>query len=218
MGLLVGVIVNLVLLTAPLFLLHHTDWLLTDLAIVLFLLLATLSYLAEATAVLAAHGERSIDRRADDAATNLIALSTGLGMLAVFWIGLTFRTADSPTLGVTQWLGALMFVLGIAFRRSAIYDLGPFFVTAITVTQGQPLARGGIYRIVRHPSETGLLAIIYGASLLLLSFGGVIACSLIILPSSIWRMRREDRCLEQAFGEQFRDYSRQVKSVLPFVL
>jgi len=217
-GLLAGITLNTLLLTFPIVFLGRVDWIVTDSATVLFLLFATLFYLAEVTAVLATRTERTADQRADDSTSNVVALCTSLGVLSVFWIGLTCRTAADPRLDPLQLLGAFFFVLGIVLRRTAIRDLGPFFVTAIVVRKEQPLARSGIYRIVRHPSETGLLAIVFGASLLLASIFGSIVCCLIILPMSVWRMRREDRCLEQAFGEQFRDYTRQVKSILPFVL
>ena len=84
--------------------------------------------------------------------------------------------------------------------------LGPFFVTGIHVAAEQPLVRDGIYRILRHPSETGILAAALGASILLNSWMAAIVWAAVIVPLVIIRVRWEDRVLQQAFGKTYLDY------------
>jgi protein-S-isoprenylcysteine O-methyltransferase len=148
-----------------------------------------------------------------------LARASGLGTLLVFWLGLLARadTAYAHRDG-WQWAGLPLMLAGIGLRVLAIRTLGPYFVSETVVRPGQPLVRRGIYQFVRHPSETGLLAMVAGASLLLESRAALVVCFLMLLPISVWRVRREDRCLDTAFGQSFRAYARHVRAWLPFLL
>ena len=114
----------------------------------------------------AATGQKTVNR---------LALLTGLALLAVFWVALVARVGQaSPVTGWQQAVGAGVMLAGAVLRWLAISRLGPFFVTGIHVAAEQPLVRDGVYRILRHPSETGILAAALGASVLLGSWAAAI--------------------------------------------
>ena len=55
------------------------------------------------------------------------------------------------------WLSILLIYVGMALRLYAITRLGAFFTTTVTVADQQTLIEAGPYRLIRHPSYTGLL-------------------------------------------------------------
>src|SRR5262249_41788739 len=135
---------------------------------VLLVVLASIAAALEASAQIpdGVTPSRSTDRRTDAA----LAAATALGLLAVFEAAILGAVAWEPAAllrdVLTLTFGAALFVSGAALRVSAIATLGEHFVFEARVTPEQPLVERGLYARMRHPSETGLLAMSLGAALL----------------------------------------------------
>jgi protein-S-isoprenylcysteine O-methyltransferase len=115
------------------------------------------------------------------------------------------------------WLGAsLLLVLGgFVIRWTAILTLGRFFSTSVAIQPGHRLVRTGLYHRVRHPSYSGLLLIVLGMGL---SFGNWISLAAVAIPflaALLYRIRVEESSLEQALGQDYADYCRSTKRLLP---
>lgn len=100
---------------------------------------------------------------------------------------------------------AIVFMLcGIGLRAAAIQQLGNWFVTDLGMAQNQPLVSHGLYRWMRHPSEsTGLLLLTAGIGMV----GGWRTCCLALAVQgmlSITRIYLEERALTEAWGDRFR--------------
>lgn len=201
-----------------------------DGALGLFLALMTLFFLAESRG--SAMAELKVTRAGESASstaplasadrihTRLAALTGGL-ILAVLWIAVGERTCQGSTGFASPGpsaLGAALMLGGIALRYAAIRSLGRYFGNRITILPDQSLVRTGIYRWLRHPSETGLLAIVLGTCLLLGSpVAATIGC-LVLLPVVLWRIAGEDRQLAAAYAEEFAAYRRDVAGLVPFLV
>jgi protein-S-isoprenylcysteine O-methyltransferase Ste14 len=123
------------------------------------------------------------------------------------------RATSSWSFGI----GSFLITVGVALRYSAIRTLGSAFVTEITVFPGRALVRSGVYRWLRHPSETGLLLFTLGSCVVLASRAGLLVWCLGILPSVSARLRLEERELAAAFGSEFDAYCRRTTQLIPFV-
>ncbi len=221
---LAGGSLHLALLLAPLVVIGAWDRALRDPVVLIFLLIASGFYLADLPAMLGSQKDRIILKikpaRPPDRAAPLV----GLLLLATFWAGLLehlfFRWSDDPTENRlwqdwTSAAGAWLMTLGVALRACAVVTLGLSFQTELGVEPGQTLVQTGIYRHLRHPSETGNLLVAFGSAMLL---GSLIAASLTafaLLPLIHRRVRLEDQHLEAAFGEEFQAYKRRVGGMVP---
>jgi protein-S-isoprenylcysteine O-methyltransferase Ste14 len=74
-------------------------------------------------------------------------------------------TAITSAPDILFWLGILLIYAGIALRFYAITVLGAFFTTTVAVASEQTVIETGPYRLIRHPSYTGLLMILLGLGL-----------------------------------------------------
>jgi protein-S-isoprenylcysteine O-methyltransferase Ste14 len=77
--------------------------------------------------------------------------------------------------------------------------------------------RRGPYRVLRHPSYTGLLLIFSGFGLTLGSWVGAAAALLIAFVGMLPRIRVEERALARAFGPDYADYAHSTARLLPHV-
>ncbi len=113
--------------------------------------------------------------------------------------------------------GMALVGLGLAFAVWARVHLGAYWSGRVTIKEDHRLIRSGPYRWVRNPIYTGLAVAIIGTALTQGRFHGAVAVVLFI-GATVYKIRKEERFLLAQFGDEFRDYARKVKSLVPFVL
>ena len=62
-------------------------------------------------------------------------------------------------------LAVVLFVAGLILRWWAIITLGRFFTVDVTIEKDHELIQRGPFRVVRHPSYTGVLLAFVGVAL-----------------------------------------------------
>lgn len=145
----------------------------------------------------------------------LVALGILLGTLLAIKVPATTITSARTFL---FWLGILLINAGVAFRLYAIHVLGAFFTTAVAVAPEQTVIETGPYRLIRHPSYTGLLITMLGLGLSYtnwLSLLVIVGCALIGLS---YRIHVEEHVLKAHMGQRYQEYMRRTKRLIPFVL
>lgn len=129
-----------------------------------------------------------------------------------------FFAPDMP--GSYSWLRPAAFwilVLGLVVRIIAIVTLGKAFSANVAMRAGQRLQRSGLYSLVRHPSYLGLELILLALALHARTW----ACfAVAFIPSTLavlYRIHVEETALRTAFGDEYEDYSRSTKRLIPGV-
>jgi protein-S-isoprenylcysteine O-methyltransferase Ste14 len=113
--------------------------------------------------------------------------------------------------------GVAIVLAGAALRDWAILSLGRYFRRVVTIEPGQRIVRRGPYRVLRHPSYTGILLILSGFGLTFGSWVSAGAALLIGFAGILPRIRVEESALAQAFGSDYREYANSTDRILPHV-
>ncbi len=145
----------------------------------------------------------------------LVVLGFLFGLLLAYRVP---ATAINSASGFLFWLSILLIYAGIALRFYAIHVLGAFFTTTVAVASEQTVIETGPYRLIRHPSYTGLLITLIGIGLSLtnwLSLLVLVGCVLIGLG---YRIHVEEHVLQEHLGQRYSEYMRRTKRLIPFVL
>ena len=109
----------------------------------------------------------------------------------------------------------LLLVSGLVIRWAAILTLGRFFSTSVSIHQEHRLVRTGLFRLIRHPSYSGLLLLFLGMGL---SFGNWLSFAVIVVPflaALLYRIQVEESSLVDAFGQDYLEYCKATKRLLP---
>jgi protein-S-isoprenylcysteine O-methyltransferase Ste14 len=106
-----------------------------------------------------------------------------------------FRSLPMP-----QWTivaGAALYLLSMAIICSALLA-NPFAETTVRLQseRGHRVARGGSYRVVRHPMYVGMM-LLYPSLALLFGSGWAMVVAVVIDTLIVWRTSQEDRFLRQ---------------------
>ena len=83
--------------------------------------------------------------------------------------------------------------------------------------KGHTLITSGPYSVVRHPIYTGILFGMVGSALVLGTNTSLIVIFLTILVVGI-RIHQEEGLMRDKFGDEYRDYQRRVKTIIPWLV
>jgi protein-S-isoprenylcysteine O-methyltransferase Ste14 len=103
---------------------------------------------------------------------------------------------------IARWLGAALAVVSLALVAKARRDLGRSFSVK---AQPKGLVTHGLYARLRHPMYLFVDLAVVGLSLAL-ARPLLLVIVFVAVPIHIYRSRKEDRLLEEKFGEAYRDY------------
>lgn len=122
------------------------------------------------------------------------------------------RIAAPPAVG---WLGLAAAWLGLSLRVWAVATLGRFFRRTVVVQSGHRLVEDGPYRLLRHPSYSGLVLLMAGLGLALGNWLSLAIMTLGALGALVHRIRTEEAALHERFGEAYLAYRRRTWALIP---
>jgi protein-S-isoprenylcysteine O-methyltransferase Ste14 len=147
-----------------------------------------------------------------------IQLATFAGFAVVLSAPRAVPALDMPG---TPWIptiaGVIVAALGIGLRVWAIGTLGPAFSRVVRVEVDQRLVVNGPYRVIRHPSYTGLLLAFVGIGTMTGNWLGLAAMAVIPTIGYVIRIFSEERTLASKMGDRCVQYARGRARLIPGV-
>lgn len=144
-------------------------------------------------------------------AHNLFATLVAFGFAFVgskldLWLGIpTFESVFATA------AGSSCLAIGFFLRVWATFHFYQHQMKVISLEAQNALVTSGPYRFSRNPLYLGGNVFMFlGASLLLGTVGGIVL-TILHLPLIDWMIRREERQLEEKFGDEFRNYKKRVR-------
>jgi len=154
-----------------------------------------------------------IDDRGTRAWADIVTAGSLVG--AVFVAIAVSSAAISGPSWLTLLLGAVLVTLGISLRLWAASALGPFFTQTVTIREGHRVIASGPYRFVRHPGYTGLLVSLLGLGFTLGNWWSVLLVTIGFFAAHLPRIRVEENVLEENLGDEYREFERSRKRLIP---
>jgi protein-S-isoprenylcysteine O-methyltransferase Ste14 len=148
-------------------------------------------------------------------------------MLGAMWIALMLAF---PLAFVGAWMfpqralvplfaaGLTLILLGSLLRRYCFRSLGKYFTGDVRARADQPVISTGPYRLIRHPSYTAGMMMFIGIGLAL---GNVVSLALVAVTAIVtysYRVAIEERALVQTIGEPYRNFMKDRKRFIPYIV
>ena len=114
-------------------------------------------------------------------------------------------------------VGVVLVVIGLIIRITSILTLKQYFTYSVSKVEDQPLIEKGLYKIIRHPGYLGQLLIFLGISI---SVSNWLSILLMMTPVSIgylYRMKVEERFMIAQLGENYLNYQKRTKRIIPMI-
>jgi protein-S-isoprenylcysteine O-methyltransferase Ste14 len=144
------------------------------------------------------------------AVAGCVGLGVGLAFVAVGHRTAAFAGGWAPFL-----VGEALFLAGLALRYWSVHTLGRFFKVTVSIQAGHRVIRSGPYRLLRHPSYSGLLVAMLGLGLMLETWLGLVALIVLPLIGVLIRIRAEESALIDALGSEYASYAAETRRLIP---
>lgn len=113
------------------------------------------------------------------------------------------------------YVGVLLSVFSLVLIFWAHVKLGRGY--SPSVGKAIRLVKEGPYAYIRHPMYVGYVLLFFSTFLFTGWWVFFVLGELIMLSLLVWRLKIEEKLLEERFGDEYRDYSRRVKRFIPYV-
>ena len=113
--------------------------------------------------------------------------------------------------------GMVVLLAGLVLRGWSFKALGQYFTHTVMVSSDQPVIASGPYRVLRHPSYTGIILAAIGIGLASANWADLAGLLLLTLTALLWRIRIEEAALMTTLGDRYRTYAAQHKRLVPLV-
>jgi protein-S-isoprenylcysteine O-methyltransferase Ste14 len=131
------------------------------------------------------------------------------------------KAVPAATIGpvdVVGWIGLAVVVSGVALRAWCFHTLGHYFTLTVQTSADQPVITAGPYRVLRHPSYTGLLLALLGVAMVAIrNWLSLLVVAVAVGGALVYRIRVEERALLRDLGANYRSYADTHKRLVPFV-
>jgi len=124
--------------------------------------------------------------------------------------GMTYR------FDLVSLTGLALLLVGSAIRAQARRTLGKYFSPVVRILPDHKLIRYGVYKHIRHPGYLGELLLYFSVPLLFHSLYGFLVM-VFLIPFILYRIRVEEQMLIEKFGDEYRDYMRKSKRLIPYI-
>lgn len=114
-------------------------------------------------------------------------------------------------------VGVVLAWLGLLLRWWSFRTLGQYFTLVLKTSPDQAVVESGPYRVLRHPSYTGLLMTVLGCALMVGNWLGFVVCAAVVVAAMTYRIQVEERALVEALGDAYLDFARGRARLVPFV-
>jgi protein-S-isoprenylcysteine O-methyltransferase Ste14 len=108
-------------------------------------------------------------------------------------------------------------VAGVAFAIWAREHLGAMWSGRVTLKEGHRIVKSGPYAIARHPIYTGIFFGLVAVVVVRGEITGFIGLAL-FLAGIARKIQMEERLLVGHFGDEYLQYRRETRALIPFVI
>ena len=147
---------------------------------------------------------------------NFVAIAAGMTIAGIINGKSAFFFSHERTI-VVFWIGTAVMLLGLGLRIWAIATLGKAFRTTVETHQDQKVVSKGPYKLVRHPSYTGLLLTGCGYGIALQNWLSLVFAVVLPLSALLYRIHIEEKAMVESLGTEYETYQRTTKKLIPWI-
>jgi protein-S-isoprenylcysteine O-methyltransferase Ste14 len=114
-----------------------------------------------------------------------------------------------------QIAGLVLITAGLMLFGCASWALKGMYSGWIRVMNSHTLIQDGPYHDIRHPAYAAYLIMGLGIAIGFSSLISLLAVPILLLPGPVYRINVEEKIITAEFGEQYIQYSRLTRHLIP---
>lgn len=177
------------------------------------IIISSIWFLSEILINLLTRSKKSEAKSHDKNSLSVIWIVIALSITAGVFIAFSY-----PKFGTDKYFtGISLMVIGTTLRLYTVFSLKSLFTADIAIHHDHKLITDGVFKIIRHPSYSGSLLTFLGLGLTLGNWISLLIVFLPVLAVFLYRINIEEKALMDNFKEEYADYQKKTKKLIPFV-
>lgn len=148
--------------------------------------------------------------------------------LNILWMAIPFSIAASVAVSYVTaypiadgawilYVGETCILIGIILRFFIIRSLGKYFTVDVTIKKDHKIKKEWFYKYLRHPSYAFSLLTSLGLGIYLNNWISLVLAFLPPFLAFVYRIKVEEQALIEQFGEEYIQYRKTTKRLIPFI-
>jgi protein-S-isoprenylcysteine O-methyltransferase Ste14 len=137
----------------------------------------------------------------------LVRLVVTVGAVGASVLAGVAKSATIRPAAVADWIGLVLFGVGISLRLWSLHALGRYFTFTVQTSGDRPVISNGPYRLIRPPSYVGLLLVIMAVGLFIGNWLSLLCLTIALAGGLAFRIRVEERALMHSLGDAPYDFA-----------
>jgi protein-S-isoprenylcysteine O-methyltransferase Ste14 len=126
------------------------------------------------------------------------------------------RSGGGPS-AAESVLGLVLIGLGFLASGVAWLSIRRYSAPEFQIIEGHKVVDWGLYRFIRHPIYLGFFLLGLGLPLFVRSIVGLVAFIVVVAPTWLYVIMREEEFLVSELGSDYSNYIQRTKRLLPFI-
>jgi protein-S-isoprenylcysteine O-methyltransferase Ste14 len=114
-------------------------------------------------------------------------------------------------------VGMGLFVIGFIIRIHSLLTLKQYFTYSVAKVENHKIIESGLYKFIRHPGYLGQLIIFLGISISISNWLSILAMMIPVTIGYLYRIKLEERFMLEQMGEDYLNYQKRTKRIIPMI-
>jgi protein-S-isoprenylcysteine O-methyltransferase Ste14 len=114
-------------------------------------------------------------------------------------------------------IGMALVVIGFVIRIHSILTLKQYFTYSVAKVENHKIIETGLYKFIRHPGYLGQLIIFIGISTSISNWLSILVMMIPITLGYLYRIKVEERFMTEQLGEDYLNYQKRTKKIIPMI-
>jgi len=136
-------------------------------------------------------------------------------IVLIIFLPASFNIKFGAHTSAVMAVGTILCASGISLAIWARRYLGKNWSALPSIQEHHELVTAGPYRFLRHPIYTGVITALFGSALA--TNVGWFIIFLFFASTFVWRIDREEQFMMQFFPDEYPEYKKHTKKLIPFV-
>ena len=114
-------------------------------------------------------------------------------------------------------IGVALIAIGFIIRIHSMLTLKQYFTYSVAKVDDHQLIQTGLYQVIRHPGYLGPLILFLGISVAVSNWLSILAMAIPIAIGYGYRIQVEERFMLEQLGEDYLNYQKRTKRIIPMI-
>jgi protein-S-isoprenylcysteine O-methyltransferase Ste14 len=183
---------------------------------IIFIIVWVVWFISEIILIILLRSGQYDKKGQDKGSLGIVWITVAIAIISGVFCSINFNFPIGRML-IIPYTGLILIIIGMIFRFIAVWSLGRLFTVDVTIRENHAIKKDGLYKIIRHPSYSGMLLSFIGFGISLNNWISIFIITILVTIGLLYRIKIEEKLLIDQFGSEYKEYMKSTYRLIPFI-